>query len=134
MTIDLTGLARAGRALAVQLQGDEGTITRGVAGGTTNPVNGDWTPNPASVVYSGQCRVRRPSTAQEQEIVFGDVNVTVSRYVASLPHDAPLIAVNDTFTLTATEDPEILNVPMRVAIVVGKSVLMYRQLGLEVIE
>lgn len=135
VSIDLAGLAAAGRSLAAQLQGDTGSITRpGAAPGTIAPVTGVFTPSPATVVYSGPCRVRKPTTALEHEIVFGDTNVTVSRYVVSLPYDAPLIAIDDVFKLTVTADAEILNVPMRVAVVVGKSVLMYRQIGVEVIE
>lgn len=133
--VDLGGLAAAGRALAIQLQGDVGTVTRpGAIPGTIDPDTGVFTPPAATTVYDGQCRVRKPTTALEQEIVFGDVNVTVSRYVVSLPHDAPLMSIGDVFTLTATDDPEILGVPMRVAVVVGKSVLMYRHIGVEVIE
>lgn len=124
-----------GRQLAATMLIDEGTITRpGTGPGTIDPGTGDWTPPTSTSVYSGPCRVRRPSTAQEQELVFGDVNTTVSRYTVDLPHDAPLVAVDDVFMLIATNDPEVLNVAMRVVTVVGKSVLMYRQLGLEAVE
>lgn len=124
-----------GRQLAVTLLIDQGTITRpGTGAGTMDPVTGDYTPPASTLIYTGRCRVRRPSTAQEQELVFGDLNTTVSRYTVDLPFDAPPVDVNDVFTLTVTDDAEVLNVPMRVAAIVGKSVLMYRQLGLEVIE
>jgi uncharacterized protein DUF6093 len=123
------------RLAAQSLMVDTGIITRpGTGGGTIDPITGDFTPPASTSIYNGPCRVRRPSTAQEQEIVFGDVNVAVSRYVVNLPHDAPLIAIGDVFKLTVTDDPEILDVPMRVAVVVGKSMLMYRQIGLEVLE
>lgn len=132
MSVELA--MQAGRLLAVTLLLDQGTISRpGTGSGTIDPITGDFTPPAGSVVYSGPCRVRHP-TAQEQQIIFGDLNATRSRYTVDLPFDAPLIAVGDVFTLTATTDAEILDVPMRVATVIGKSVLMYRQLGLEVIE
>lgn len=134
MTVDLQGLAAAGRALAVQLQGDTGTITRPATSSGTIDGSGVYTPPSSTVVYTGPCRVRRPTTAQEQQIVFGDINVTVARFVVNLPYDAPHIAIGDVFKVTVTNDPQIVNVPMRVAVVIAKSVLMYRQLGLEVIE
>lgn len=135
MPVDLTGLAAAGRALANELQGDTGIITRAGSGpGTIAPATAVYTPPAPTTIYNGQCRVRKPTTALEQEIVFGDVNVTVARYVVNLPYDAPLIEIGDVFTLTVSDDGEIRGVPMRVATVVGKSMLLYRQLGLEVIE
>lgn len=134
MTVDLAGLAAAGRALAEQLQGDSGLITRPAATPGTIDGSGVYTPTAAATVYTGPCRVRRPTTAQEQQIVFGDINVTVARFIVNLPYDAPHVAIGDVFTLTVSDDPQILGVPMRVAVVIAKSVLMYRQLGLEVIE
>lgn len=134
MTVDLAGLAAAGRALADQLQGDTGTITRPAATPGTIDGSGVYTPNPSTTIYTGPCRVRKPTTALEQQIVFGDVNVTVARFIVNLPHDTPHVNIGDVFQLTVTDDPAILGVPMRVAVVVAKSVLMYRQLGLEVIE
>lgn len=127
-------LMQDGRRLAAELLIDEGTITRpGGGAGTIDPVTGDYTPSALSAVYSGACRVRKPD-AITQQVVFGDVSATVARYVVNLPYDAPLMQVGDVFTLTSSDDPEILNVGMRVASVVGKSALMYRQLGIEVIE
>lgn len=122
------------RDAALSMLIDEGTISRpGTGGGTIDPVTGDYTPPAGTTIYDGRCRVRHP-TAQEQQVVFGDINTTVSRYTVDLPYDAPLVAVGDVFTLTSTADPELAGVPMRVASIVGKSVLIYRQLGLEVIE
>lgn len=122
------------REAAVTLLLDQGTISRpGTGSGTIDPITGDYTPPAGTTLYSGSCRVRHP-TAQEQQVVFGDINTTVSRYTVDLRYDAPLVEVGDVFTLTVTADPELADVPMRVASIVGKSVLIYRQLGLEVIE
>jgi hypothetical protein len=122
------------RLAAQSMMIDEGTIKRPGAGtGTLDPVTGDWTPAAGTTIYTGRCRVRRPD-AMQQQVVFGDISTTVSRYVVNLPSDSPLMAVGDVFTLTDSDDPEILDVPMRVVSVLGKSVLMYRQLGLEAIE
>lgn len=122
------------RIAAQSMMIDEGTIKRpGTGTGTLDPVTGDWTPAAGTTIYTGRCRVRRPD-AQQQQVVFGDISTTISRFVVNLPSNAPLVAVGDVFTLTATDDPEILNVAMRVVSVVAKSVLMYRQLGLEVVE
>jgi hypothetical protein len=124
----------AGRQLAVTLLVDVGTINRpGTGPGSIDPVTGDWTPPTSTSVYSGPCRVRRPDALSEQ-FVFGDISTTVSRFTVDLPHDCPLVAVGDVFTLTTTVDPEIAGVAMRVVSIVAKSVLMYRQLGLEIVE
>lgn len=125
-----------GRRIARTLLVDQGTIKRpGGGSGTLDPVTGDWTPAAATTIYTGDCRVRAASTmVREQLIVFGDISTTVTRHIVSLPHDAPLVNIGDVFSLTATNDPEILNVAMRVVAVVSKSILMYRQLGLELIE
>lgn len=126
---------QAGRQLAATLLVDVGTITRkGVGPGTLDPVTGDWTPAVATTVYSGACRVRKPTTGREEQIVFGDINTTVTRHIVNLPSDAPIINLGDVFALTSTNDPQILNVAMRVVSVTSKTVLMYRQLGLELIE
>lgn len=125
-----------GRRIARSLLVDQGTITRpGVGPGTIDPVSGDWTPPAATTIYTGDCRLRAASMmVREQLVVFGDISATLTRHIVSLPHDAPLVDIGDVFSLTVTEDPEILNVPMRVVAIVSKSILMYRQLGLELIE
>lgn len=122
------------RIAAQSMLFDEGTITRkGAGAGTLDPVTGDWTPAAATTVYSGACRVRKPD-ALAQQFVFGDVSTTVSRFLVDLPTDAPLAVVGDIFMLTTSDDPQIVNVPMRVVSIIGKSVLIYRQLGLEVVQ
>jgi hypothetical protein len=133
VTVGVALMTQAARRLAESLMIDTGTITRGTGPGTVDPVTGDYTPGAATVVYAGACRVRKP-TAVEQQVVFGDTSATVSRYLVNVPVDAPLFQIGDVFTLTTTDDGELRDRPMRVATVVGKSVLMYRQLGLEVVE
>lgn len=126
---------RDGRQIARTMLVDVGSITRKATGpGTLDPVSGDWTPAAATTVYSGACRVRKPMTGREEQIVFGDINTTVTRHIVNLPSDAPIIDLGDVFALTSTNDPQVLNVPMRVVSVTSKTVLMYRQLGLELIE
>lgn len=133
MSVDVVGLAAAGSAIAGQLMPDLGTVSRGSGPGTIDPVTGVYTPGAASVAYSGKCRVRKPNQI-EQQTVFGDLSVTVIRYLVNVPFDAPLLQIGDVFVLGQTADHEIAGVPMRVTAVVAKSVLIYRQLGVEVIE
>lgn len=133
--MSVLSIMRDGRQIARTLLVDEGTITRkGAGAGTLDSVTGDWTPAAATTVYSGACRVRKPATGREEQIVFGDINTTVTRHIVNLPSDAPIIDLGDVFALTSTNDPQILNVAMRVVSVTSKTVLMYRQLGLELIE
>ena len=121
------------RLAAQSMMCDRGTVSRGAGGGTVDPATGVFTPGAATVVYSGVCRVRKPNEVEHQT-VFGDLNVTVTRYLVSLPFDVPLFAIGDVFIVGESADSEIVAVPMRVVAVVGKSVLLYRQLGVEVIE
>lgn len=131
--MSLAGLMYDGRQFAQTLMPDLGTISRGSGSGTVDPVTGVYTPGVAVVVYSGCCRVRKPNQV-EQQTVFGDLSVTVSRYLVNVPFDAPLLQKGDVFVLGQTADGELRGVPMRVTVVGGKSVLVFRQLGVEVIE
>lgn len=124
---------QAGRQLALTLLVDEGTLTRPGEGGTIDPVTGDWTPASAATVYDGPCRVRKPDGIAQQ-VVFGDVNTTVERFLVDLPVDVALLNVGDVFTATLSADPELVGRSMRVVAIVAKSVLMYRQAGLEAVE
>lgn len=126
---------RDGRQIARTLLLDVGTITRpGSGSGTLDPSSNDYTPPASTTIYTGACRVRKPTTGREEQIVFGDINTTITRHIVNLPVEAPIVNLGDVFTLTSTNDPQILNVALRVVAVVSKSVLMYRQLGLELIE
>lgn len=124
----------AGRALVEDTFIDECTITRPASGSPSlNLSSGVLTPAVPATVHSGRCRVKNPSRL-EREHVFGDDNVTTIRRLVNLPSDAAQILKGDIFTATASLDGEVLRAPMRVLSVNGTSTLMFRQLGVELID
>lgn len=98
-----------------------------------DPVSMVSTPPAAVDVYSGRCRVKKPTALQEVE-VFGDVQVTVQRRLINLPFDVPEVRVGDVGSVTSSVDGEVLRQSLRVVAVGSTSVLMFRQVGVEVVE
>jgi len=132
--VSVAALLGAGRVLAAQLLVDTGTISRPTnAGGTLDPDTGIWTPVVAAVIYTGPCRVRMPD-AQERSVLFGDAEVTRTRFTITFPYDIPEVSIDDVVIITVSADPHITSRRFRVTAVLSKSVLMNRTLGCEVVE
>lgn len=85
---------------------DTCTITRGDADPTFDPNTGTYTYDPDATLYSGPCRVVQLNHEEAQE-VFGEANVGVVGYMATLPHDAAEVKKDDIFTVTDSEDPQL---------------------------
>lgn len=111
---------------------DTCVITRPAAGGTLDPVTGIWTPAAAAAVYTGACRVRQPTT-EEFEKLFGDTQVTEVRYIGTLPHDSPVLAIGDRWAVTVSSDPQLLTAPLRVTRIAFGSWHLGRRVGLEIV-
>lgn len=92
---------------------DVGTVTRDAAGGTLDPITGEWTPASPTTVYNGPCRLRPPD-AEDIEVLFGDTQVTKQRFVGTFPHNAAAFKVGDVLTVTASSDPHIAHRTFRV--------------------
>lgn len=90
------------------------------------------TPAAPTLVYNGRCRVKAPTQAEMVE-VFGEAQVTVQRRIVRLPFDSPEIQIGDIFEATQSLDAEVLLTSMRVVAVIARSVLIYRDLGVEVV-
>ena len=112
---------------------DTGTVTRPVSGGTLDPNLGTWVPDAATAIYDGTMRVR-PPTANESTILFGDESATRQRFVATLPHDAAVVSIDDRLTVTSSSDPQMDDRQFRVVSVSAGSFHIDRRLGLEVVE
>ena len=91
---DITRSLPEFRQHANDLMLDEAEVTRGDGSSTLDPETGRLTPSEPPEIYAGPCRLRQP-TAQESEILFGDAQIVTTRFVACLPHDAPLLRVGD---------------------------------------
>lgn len=112
---------------------DECTITRPASGGTLNEHTGVWTPNAPTTIYAGRCRLRAPST-EEFEKVFGETQVTETRYIATFPADLPAVEVGDMLTITSSADPHITSeLRFRITRAPFGSWLVDRRLGVEVV-
>ncbi|CAN5808384.1 hypothetical protein BH24ACT15_BH24ACT15_37540 [soil metagenome] len=132
MTMDT--LVQAGRQLAESLMPDTAEIRRPGSGGGTDPVTGEWTPTVGTLVYSGRCRIRTPQTVVEQQLVFGDDQVTRTRYLGIFLHAVGDVKIDDMVTVTVSVDPMLLQHRLRVVSVMVSSYLIARRVGLEAIE
>lgn len=121
------------RATSLSALPDTGTITRSAQSGALDTVTGVWTPSAATEIYSGAMRVR-PPTATELSLLFGDTQVTEQRFVATLPHDAAVPAIDDQLTVTVSSDDDILGRHFRVTVVSAGSFHIDRRCGLEVVQ
>lgn len=125
-------LVAQGRALAAELFIDDGRIHRpaDVDQGVMDPVTGRIAVPVGSVIYEGPCRVRTPSLS-EQSTLFGDEQVTTTRYVVSFPADIPPVQVGDTITVTSEFDAHASARSFRVVVVPTSTFLMARRFGVE---
>lgn len=122
-------LVENGRRLAESLMVDEAQIFRS-GGLVLDPDTGNLTPS-VTTVYDGVCRVRAPNLA-EQTAIFGGTVATTIRYVVSIPWTAPAIKIGDVVKLTATEDPQLAEMELRIVSVNASTYVMRRTLGAEV--
>lgn len=127
-------LVEDARGLAASLMPDTAEIRRPGSGGTTDPGTGQWTPTVGTLVYTGPCLVRTPQTVLEQDLVFGDDQVTRTRYLGIFPHTVGDVKIDDMVTVTVSADPVLLQRRLRVVAVGVSSYLIARRLGLEVVE
>lgn len=120
------------RATAATAMPDTATITRSAASGTLNESTGVWTPAATTTIYTGRCRVR-PVTSADQDVVFGDTQITKQRYLGSFPHTVSP-QIDDVVTVTSSSDPTIDTRSFKVVVVSSSSWLIDRKVGLEVVE
>jgi hypothetical protein len=90
-------------------------ITRdGTGPGTFDPATGKTTP-PARIVVAtdAACRVQARPT-RERAVLQGDQVVTIRSYLVSLPHDVPLVEVDDLIEITDAVDADLAGRTLRV--------------------
>lgn len=120
-----------GQRAAAALMVDTADVTRPGAA-TFDPNTGLSTPS-STFVLSAPCRLRQP-TSQESEVLFGEEQLTRTRFIACFPHDTVGIAVDDIVTFTASEDPDVLARRFRITGVPLSTFTLYKGYPVEVVE
>lgn len=82
-----------------------------------NSADGSYTA-PATTVYTGVCRVRTRSLGFLRDRVAeeGDAQMVVWPYMVAVPASVTDVRVYDVVTITASNDPALVGVTMRVRI------------------
>lgn len=109
---------------------DECVITRPGAQGAFNEDTGLYADTADSTIYEGACRVAQMSE-QDRLVNFGDRSVGLVAYVATLPYDTPELRKDDLFTLTTSNDEQLLDKVLEVHSVKYGSLLTGRKVILE---
>lgn len=104
-------------------------ITRAGEDPTLDTTTGLLAPADLTTVYTGACRVRTRE-AQEQDAQVGELHETFGRYVATLPHDAEGIIVDDYLTVLTSSDADMVGRSFQVVHVGWGSWQIDRRIGL----
>jgi hypothetical protein len=95
---------------------DRCRITRYGGRGVFDPVTGNYAAGPDdALIYEGVCRIAGMSA--EQREVFGEADVRIGRYVASLPHDVDELKPDDKVEVLEARDPDLVGRPLEVEVV-----------------
>jgi hypothetical protein len=128
-----------GRHRAESLMVDEVTITASGAP-TLNPVTGDLEPGAGTVIYGpsiaprrGMARLRMPSNVEVNRL-FGEEDVTKTRYILSVPHDVTGVRVDAIVHVTESDDAEAMAREFKVVAVPSETYVIDRKFGLEAVE
>lgn len=87
-----------------------------------------------TVVYTGPCRLRQPSGIVENEAVFGDRQVTASRFIACFAHDLTGVRIDDVVRLLESDDVDILGRRFRIIAIPMSSWSLYKGFACELVE
>jgi len=109
------------RATSVTAMPDTVTVTRlAWPSAVLDEDTGLYEPDEGDEIYSGAARIR-PAGAVADTPVHGDALVTVTRWVATLPHDAGAFAIGDVLVVTDSADPHIATRSFRIVDIPGGS-------------
>lgn len=87
----------------------------------------------STLVYSGRCWIRQAS-AVEREVLFGEEQVTTTRFMACFPHSVTGVRVGDIVTVTASDDVDVLGRSFRVLAIPMSTYPLYKGFACEVVE
>lgn len=88
----------SGRRMAESRMTDSCKVSRGPAE-VLDAVTDKWVPNPASVVYSGPCRVKHPSTGA-RDVEAGSQLLAVGSLEVHVPVGSAVFRPDDRITVT----------------------------------
>ncbi len=87
---------------------DTCTITRpGAGAGTFDPVTGETTSAARASVYTGRCSVTPREVVGQERTAAGQV-ITVDMVDVAIPYGVTAVEVDDTVTVTASLDPDLV--------------------------
>jgi len=121
------------RLQAESLMVDTARVTRPGGAPTFDPATGLLTPADGTVIFTGPCRLIPPN-GMANTPVFGEQQVTESRYVACFKHDTTAPRIGDVVTFTESDDPDVLDRSFRIAAVSASSIVVYKGYPCESVE
>jgi hypothetical protein len=127
-----TRMLTALRAIATGSMVDECAVTRGAGASTFSPFDPDTGQHESDSddIYTGPCRVQ-PRATDDRVVNVGEEPTSQRDYTVSLPWDAPEIKVDDLVTVTASNDPLLVDRVLRVLDVAHSTLQTSRELVCE---
>ena len=104
------------RRQAESMMVDTCTITRASGPPTFDAVTGVYTDPTPTTVYTGKCRVRTRSLGflRNREVEAGERETVIWPYMVMVPVTDADVQVLDKVTVTASQDPALVGVTLRV--------------------
>ena len=112
---------------------DTGTITRPGAD-TFDASTGLITAGASTTIYTGSMRVRPAAASGAGETQFGEEQVTLSRYVVTVPYDTTSVRIDDVVTVTDSDDADLIARTLRVAAIPLGTFMLDKRFACEVVE
>ena len=126
-TDELTGI----RTDVAELFVDTGTVERITSLGTLNESTGQYTGETRDSIYSGPCSIYPIEARRDRFDEFGQGLVFTKQYRVVLPHTSIDVQQRDRFTITTSDDPQLVGREMEVRDVLVSSLLGYRRLTVQ---
>lgn len=101
--------------------------------GTYNPATRIITPS-EPVIYTGPARMRQPNGIAEAERVFGDTQVTASRFIACFGHDLTGVRIDDVVRVLESADVDLVGRRFRIVAIPMTTWSLYKGFACELIE
>lgn len=106
------------------------TIERSTGHGAFDPATGGYAALAPTVLYTGVGRVDQPSPA-DREVQAGEAPTPLYAYVVSVPIQVADVRHQDRVLVTASPDPALVGLDLRVRFVDHGAQLAFRRLGCE---
>lgn len=121
------------RLQAESMMVDRADIVRSAGVPVFNPATGLLESSETTVYTDRPCWLRMPTT-METERLFGEEQVTTTRYVACFAYDTFGVQIGDVIRLTECEDVDALLREYRVVVTPTRTVGVLKNFGCETVE